>query len=104
MNDQEYFLSAQTKLRGRLAEAFKDISALNARVGELSTENSELKFKIKEVGKELKDTRAILGQAVVNANRQASNKRVLRAHRASFEHVIGDSGTRWNSEGTQSIA
>ena len=71
VNDKEYH---PTKLRGRLADAFKEISALNARVGELSAENSELKFKIKVVDNELKDTRAILGQAVVNANRQASSK------------------------------
>jgi regulator of replication initiation timing len=94
MNDQEYFASAQSNLRGRLAEALKEISALNTRVGELSAENFELKFKIKDVDNELKDTRAILGQAVVNANRQVSCKLILRANlfKLNILLVIQESG------------
>lgn len=69
-SDDDFFISAQTKLRATLADAFKEISALKTELSELKAENSELKFRNKDICEELKDTQAALGRAVVNANRR----------------------------------
>lgn len=83
MSDDDFFITAQTKLRATLADAFKEISALKTENSSLKAENSGLKFRNKDLCDELKDTQAALGRAVVNASRQQVSCEFL-PHRYPF--------------------
>jgi regulator of replication initiation timing len=70
MSDDDFFITAQTKLRTTLADAFKEISALKNRNSSLKAENSELKFRNKDLCEALKDTQVDAGGTWQNANRR----------------------------------
>ncbi|KAJ3510249.1 hypothetical protein NLJ89_g4788 [Agrocybe chaxingu] len=85
LTDDEFVGEIQARLRAELADNLKEMNRLRSQIRDLQSDNTVLLLELKETKDELKETRALLGQAVVTATRQKESSNV--ASRASTRSV-----------------